>query len=234
MKKDPKAKGILKHLKNYKFFGAVHYLNDVLSVLRCLSLKLQENEAHFATITNLIEMTVGRLGALVLNGGGECFQSFLCNIEEKEGQTFFKGICLMHSERDVLDLMNSYVEKVKDNLLHRLAPSDNTRDLLEGLCSIFDPFVVRELDHADLTHHLKNIELHYCSGEAPFIEPGKLLPKWPLLYSLLLGSYRKYTPLQVCKSIIFKHAADFPNFSRLSEAALCICVTSVACECGFL
>ena len=32
MKKDPEAKGILKHLKNYKFVGAVHYSNDVLSV----------------------------------------------------------------------------------------------------------------------------------------------------------------------------------------------------------
>ena len=94
MKKDPKVKGIL---KNYKFVGAVHCLNDVLSVLKCLSLKLQENEAYFANITNLIEMTVGRLGALVLNGGGECFQGFLCNIEEKKGQTFFKGIYLTHS-----------------------------------------------------------------------------------------------------------------------------------------
>ena len=135
----------------------------------------------------------------------------------------------MHSERDILDLMNNYVEKVNDDLLQRLAPSDNTKDLLEGLCSIFDPFVIRELDPADL----KNIELHDSSGEAPFIEPGKLLPEWPVLHSLLLCSYRKYTPLQVCKSIIFKHAADFPNFSRLSEAALCICVTSVACARGF-
>ena len=142
----------------------------------------------------------------------------------------------MHRERDVLDLMNCYVEKVNDNLLQRLAPSDNTKDLSKGLCSTFDPFDVRELDQADLTLHLTNIELHYCSGEASFIEPDKLLPEWPVLHSLLLGSYRKYTPLQVCRSITFKHAADFSNFSRLSrlsEAALCICVTSVAGERGF-
>ncbi|KAG1674501.1 Zinc finger protein 862 [Nymphon striatum] len=182
LRKCPKAKGILKHFKNFKFVGVLHYLNDVLGVLRKLSLKLQEDKVYFATISSLIDLTVGQLGALRLNGGGEIFKRFLENLNETEGKIVFNGTELSYVDRDV---------------------------------------------------HIENVELHYCSGETSYIEPGKLNLEWPVLHSLLLGSYRKLNPMQVCKAIIFKHAEDLPVFAKLSEAALCICVTSVACERGF-
>ncbi|KAG1671201.1 hypothetical protein GQR58_016538 [Nymphon striatum] len=103
LRKCPKAKGILKHFKNFKFVGVLHYLNDVLGVLRKLSLKLQEDKVYFATISSLIDLTVGQLGALRLNGGGEIFKRFLENLNETEGKIVFNGTELSYVDRDVVN-----------------------------------------------------------------------------------------------------------------------------------
>ena len=115
---DATPTGLLKHIDNIKFLGAVYLLHDVLPVLSHISKVFQEGEISFGCIAPAIEYTFEKLDDIASE------MKHLSRLKEDIGENGRLHRCnslelTTHSEGLITSLSKQYVQALKDNLSNR-------------------------------------------------------------------------------------------------------------------
>ena len=171
----------------------------------------------------LKESALGRLNGLK-ELKGPCESEFLSQVTTNGSKIYYKGIPLTHANEksQTEKLKVNYIDSVSDRMDSRIA----AEEMLEAF-SVLEPQAYDSLTAEESTSHLKKLADKYDSDfETLRIEHSGI--KY-----LMKGSYKNLKFKAFCKKVLNTHTEDFPEISRLCRIALCIPVSSVACERGF-
>lgn len=137
---------------------------------------------------------------------------------------YYKGIQLTHANE------KSQTEKLKVSYIDSVSERINSRIIADEVIeafSVIEPQAYDSLTAEESTNHLKKLAEKYDS------DFDTLRIEHSGLKYLMKGSYKNYNFKKFCKKVLKTHTNDFPEISRLCKIALCVPVTSVACERGF-
>ena len=219
------AEGLLKDVLHYKFPAFTAALTDVLSIVGVLCKQLQSENLDLSQYLPMLESATGRLRALK-TVNGESMDNFQKELTMNGNKTYYKGIQLknVNEKSSVEKLKVSYIDSVIDNLEARMS-TDKTPML--NAFSVFEPVTNESLSAKDIEGKLTMLSDRYE------LDCQKLRLEHAGLQPLLKGSYKSLSFQTFCGMVLRRHSEDFPLIATLCKIALCIPVTSVACERGF-
>jgi hypothetical protein len=219
------AEGLLKDVLHYKFPAFTAVLSDVLSVIGILSKQLQAESLDVSQLDILRDSAIGRLNGLK-NVTGTRTAEFKDNISANGSKLFFKGIQLTHAnEKSQMDkLKNDYIGSVCHHLEQRL--SNDSTSILKAF-SVLEPRSLDLLSACETSNNLKELAEFYKISEM------ELKREFSGIETLMRGSYKQLTLSEFHKVLLRRHQEEYPLTSLLVTLAMCIPVTSVACERGF-
>ena len=222
---DNVAEGLLKDILHYKFPAFTAVLSDVLSVVGVLSKQLQADSLDVSQLDVLSESALGRLNGLK-NVAGTRLTEFQENVSATGSKLYFKGIQLTHAnEKSQMEkLKNEYIDSVCHHLEQRLSNESNS--VLKSF-SVLEPQSLDLLTKSERSENLKNLAKFYNISEA------ELEREFSGLETLMSGSYKQLSLKEFHKVLLRRHQEEYPLTVMLVTIAMCIPVTSVACERGF-
>ena len=217
------ADGLLKEVLHYKFPAFTAVLSDVLTVIGQFSKQLQTETLDLSELMPLKDSALGRLNGLK-EIKGPCENEFQSQITANGSKIYYKGILLTHANEksQTEKLKVSYIDSVSDRIDSRIEADD----VIEAF-SVIEPQAYDSLTSEESTRHLKKLADKYDS------DFDTLRIEHSGLKYLMKGSYKNYNFKKFCKKMLKTHSKDYPEISRLCRIALCVPVTSVACERGF-
>ena len=217
------ADGLLKEVLHYKFPAFTAILSDILAVIGRLSKQLQAETLDLSELMPLKDSALGRLNGLK-ELKGPCETEFQSQVSVNGSKIYYKGILLTHANEKTQTekLKLSYIESVSKQIETRIS-ADN---VIEAF-SVIEPRAFDSLTAEESASHLKTLADKYDS------DLDTLRIEHSGLKYLMKGSYKNLNFKTFCKKVLKTHTEDFPEVSRLCRIALCVPVTSVACERGF-
>ena len=219
------AESLLKDVLHYKFPAFTAILTDVLSIVGVLCKQLQSENLDLSQYLPMLESATGRLKALK-TVNGESMDNFQKELTTNGNKVYFKGIQMKNwNEKSAVEKLKvSYIDSVIDNLEARMI-TDKTPVL--NAFSVLEPVTNENLSGDDIERKLTILSDRYG------LDSHKLRLEHAGIQPLLKGSYKSLSFQAFCGMVLRRHLEDFPLTATLCKIALCIPVTSVACERGF-
>ena len=217
------ADGLLKEVLHYKFPAFTAVLSDILCVIGQLSKQLQAENLDLTEILPQKDSALGRLNGLK-EIKGQCESEFYSQISSNGSKMYYKGIPLTHANEksQIEKLKISYIDSVSQKVDSRIASDP----VLEAF-SVLEPQSFESLTEEERISYLNQLSEKYDS------DIDTLKREYSGLKYLMKGSYRNIKFQSFCHRILTRHTEDYPEISRLCKIAMCIPVSSVACERGF-
>lgn len=243
-----KARGFLKFLKNPKFLFFVHFLQDLVAILRDLSFSFQRDSLIACEIPRLVEETCVKVDALSITPG-ESVERIMKNLTTEEDNLVYEEVTLSKPDGRRADPLpsdkNSYlefykvsfdkmVEKTQDYIKLRFGTFEKSP--LKEMATLYDfklwPHSFKDEKRWGL-NEVKTLSDYYFDND--FItssERDSALRQWPLFRERVLkrkseGLYATYV------SLLAEHHADIKSVNILLQIMLTISCSTAVVERGF-
>lgn len=231
-----RAKNILKHLKSQKLLHYMYFLQDVLEILKDLSLQFQRDTCSIPDALEALETACLRLVALKQRPGTH-LQEFLDGVT---ADGMFQGVQLTPcdlTDEQLNQKKSMLIEAIIDHITNRLSDLD-TSPILKSM----QVFFLGNLpgSEADLATYGEHEIDALCAYFTPVLtrlgcqiaQVG--LTEWPA-FKTHMFRHRNLTN-EVLYNRLFTNETlkgRFQNILMLAEIILCIPTSSAICERGF-
>lgn len=223
-----KATALLASVQQYNFPAIAALLSDVLQVLSNLSKKFQSDQIDLTAIDPTVQVAIAQLEALSLRPlAGSASHDFAIRMGLHDKVYSYRGVELSQAEEQRLpfvSLKDDYIRNVCNGLKQRLI-NESVSDL--KCFALVEPATVCAA--ALQAECLKIVERKFGN----FIDVPVLGAEMLVVDSMKSGCYRHYTMQNFAKAVLLRHQHELPEVAKLCEIALCIPVSTAACERGF-
>ena len=227
-----KAIGFLKLLRSKDIISMVLFLHDVLTVLKKVSLKFQEEGSVVADVSLTVKTAITRIKSFAETDGPSLqkLQQFeTCELPTVGATT--RTVYKLTAGRGLLDMERI---KIVDSLISALGVrfEDTSTNVVQATSlANFRVWPVREEELGRFGDDMINIlieqfkcYLNDCDG---------IKAEWPLLRSAVFDTFSSDFETLTWQQVNRRFATEYPHILNLFDLVLTIPATSTACERGF-